>query len=79
MKSFYHESGLHYRQEMVKCRKPACKRCPHGPYWYAYSRSSAYLKKTYVGKNLSEAVLALAPEDVRDQELGNAKRVKLKS
>jgi len=25
-----------YRLEYVTCGKQNCKRCPHGPYWYAY-------------------------------------------
>lgn len=63
--SFYHEAGIHYRQEMVKCGKADCGKCPHGPYWYAYTRRGAYLKKTYVGKNLPAAVLDYAPDRVR--------------
>ncbi len=52
--------GIHYRQELVKCGKPACRSCKsgpsHGPYWYAYARTSAFLKKSYVGKLLPELV-----------------------
>jgi hypothetical protein len=40
-----------YRQEAVKCGKPTCKRCPHGPYWYRYSYSKGKTTKEYVGKN----------------------------
>jgi len=25
-----------FQLEGVRCGKPTCKRCPHGPYWYAY-------------------------------------------
>lgn len=41
-----------YRYEVVKCGKAACKRCPHGPYWYRYTRDSkgGRLRKTYVGR-----------------------------
>jgi hypothetical protein len=53
-------SGVHYRQELVSCGKPACKVCAggpaHGPYWFAYSRSTAFLKKRYVGKELPDEV-----------------------
>lgn len=62
LKSF-HVAGIHYREEFIKCGKAKCKRCPHGPYWYAYSRSSAYLKKTYVGKYLPPEVKRNAPLD----------------
>jgi hypothetical protein len=61
MNSFYHESGVHYRQEMIRCGKSACKCCPHGPYWYAYTRRGAFLKKVYVGKKLPPAVAAMVP------------------
>lgn len=48
--------GVHYRKEFVKCGKPGCSRClnrpAHGPYWYSYDRSGAYLKKRYVGLQL---------------------------
>lgn len=56
--------GLHYRQELVKCGKPACKSCArgpsHGPYWYSYSAAAPMLRKRYVGKQLPEAVLRAA-------------------
>lgn len=41
-----------YRQEWVKCGKAQCKRCPHGPYWYAYWSEKGKLHKRYIGKNL---------------------------
>ncbi len=56
--------GLHYRQELVRCGKSACKACArgpsHGPYWYSYSASAPMLKKRYVGKALPAAVVAHA-------------------
>jgi len=39
-----------YRQEYVRCGKESCKRCPHGPYWYAYWTSGGKLHKKYIGK-----------------------------
>ncbi len=47
-----------YRLETVKCGKPNCRSCPHGPYWYAYYREGTKLKSRYIGREL--------PEDVRD-------------
>lgn len=41
-----------YRQESVRCGKPGCKTCPHGPYWYAYYREEGKLKSRYIGKDL---------------------------
>jgi len=62
-------AGIHYRQEMVKCGKDTCKKCKsgnmHGPYWFAYTRTGAYLKKRYVGTELPAAVRDLG--DVRVQ------------
>jgi hypothetical protein len=41
-----------FRQEMVKCGKAGCTRCPHGPYWYAYWREDGRTRSRYVGKHL---------------------------
>ena len=41
-----------FRQEMVKCGKQGCTRCPHGPYWYAYWREDGRTRSRYVGKQL---------------------------
>lgn len=41
-----------YRQEHVRCGKPRCRRCPHGPYWYAYYREGGRTRRQYVGRYL---------------------------
>lgn len=41
-----------FRQEMVRCGKRSCRRCPHGPYWYAYWREEGRMRSRYVGKTL---------------------------
>ena len=41
-----------YRQQAVRCGKPGCTRCPHGPYWYAYWREDGRARSRYVGKSL---------------------------
>lgn len=47
------ESGrVTFRQEMVRCGKQGCTRCPHGPYWYAYWREDGKTRSRYVGKDL---------------------------
>lgn len=48
------ERGVTYQQEMVKCGKKSCTKCPHGPYWYAYGRTRLGGKITsqYIGKEL---------------------------
>jgi hypothetical protein len=38
-----------YRREEVRCGKPNCTRCPHGPYWYAYWREDGRLRSRYLG------------------------------
>jgi len=59
--SFY-LNGVHFRLERVRCGKPGCRTCPHGPYWYAYSRTGAFLKKSYVGLFLPDPVVKWGPE-----------------
>jgi len=39
------------RCEWIKCGKPSCGSCPHGPYWYGYFRIDGKLRKKYYGKN----------------------------
>ena len=41
-----------FRQQHVRCGKPTCTTCPHGPYWYAYWREDGRLRSRYVGKSL---------------------------
>jgi len=42
------------RQQMVKCGKTSCTRCPHGPYWYAYWTEDGKRRCRYVGKLIDE-------------------------
>lgn len=46
------KGAVTFRQEMVKCGKEGCTRCPHGPYWYAYWREDGRTRSRYVGKDL---------------------------
>lgn len=41
-----------FRQERVRCGRPTCTKCPHGPYWYAYWREDGRLRSRYIGKRL---------------------------
>jgi hypothetical protein len=43
-----------FRQEHVRCGKPGCKTCPHGPYWYAYWREQGRLRSRYIGRYLPD-------------------------
>lgn len=38
------------REQMVKCGKSSCTRCPHGPYYYAYWWENGKRKSKYLGK-----------------------------
>lgn len=58
-------AGIHYRREYIRCGRK-CRRCPHGPYWYAYDRRGAFLRKRYVGKELPSEVARFAPDWVRE-------------
>lgn len=50
------ETGLvTYRLESVKCGKPGCTKCPHGPYWYAYYREDGKVRSRYIGPELGES------------------------
>jgi hypothetical protein len=48
-----------YRLESVRCGKPNCGSCPHGPYWYAYFREEGKQRSRYIGRELPEAVKAV--------------------
>lgn len=56
------------RQEMVRCGKKGCTRCPHGPYWYAYWRQDGKARSRYIGKQLpGDAIPSVAdPDDAPD-------------
>ena len=49
------EPGVTYRLETVRCGKPGCRSCPHGPYWYAYFREGNRLRSRYIGRELPAA------------------------
>jgi hypothetical protein len=42
------------REERIKCGKPFCVMCPHGPYYYAYWKENGKLKKKYIGTKYDE-------------------------
>ncbi len=45
-------ASVTYRLEKVRCGKKGCKKCPHGPYWYAYWKENGKTKSKYIGKTL---------------------------
>ena len=44
------------REQLVRCGKDNCTRCPHGPYWYAYWTEDGVRRSRYVGKLEDEAL-----------------------
>jgi hypothetical protein len=46
------------RQQAVRCGKPGCNTCPHGPYWYAYWTEEGRRRSRYVGRLLEEGSLS---------------------
>ncbi len=64
--SFAHVTrpAVTYRLQSVRCGKPGCASCPHGPYWYAYYREDGRLKSHYLGKVRPEGVDEAVSEGV---------------
>ena len=48
------EPSVRLRQREVKCGKPGCTSCPHGPYWYAYWTEGGRRRSRYIGRLLDE-------------------------
>ena len=46
--------SITFRYETVRCGKPNCTRCPHGPYWYAYWKENGRTRSRYVGSSLPQ-------------------------
>ncbi len=44
------EPNISMRSQMVRCGKPECRKCPHGPYWYAYWTEDGKRRSRYVGR-----------------------------
>ena len=51
------EPQVSLRQQMVRCGKQGCTKCPHGPYWYAYWSEDGKRRSRYVGRLLDEESL----------------------
>jgi len=50
------ETKVSLRQQMVRCGKDGCTKCPHGPYWYAYWTEEGRRRSRYVGRLLDESL-----------------------
>jgi hypothetical protein len=44
------------RSQEVRCGKPECSKCPHGPYWYAYWTENGKRRSRYIGRLLDESL-----------------------
>jgi len=51
---------VRYREQLVRCGKANCTRCPHGPYWYAYWNEDGRRRSCYLGR-LDEEELPNSP------------------
>ncbi len=59
-------TNVTYRQEQVRCGKPTCTSCPHGPYWYAYWKEDGRSRSRYIGRHLpGEPVEDVVPDRER--------------
>ena len=52
------EPQVSMREQMVRCGKTGCTKCPHGPYWYAYWTEDGRRKSRYVGRLLDDESLS---------------------
>lgn len=52
------EPKVSLRNQMVRCGKQGCTKCPHGPYWYAYWTEEGKRRSRYVGRLLDEEALS---------------------
>lgn len=50
------EPNVSLREQMVRCGKAGCTKCPHGPYWYAYWTEGGKRKTRYIGRLLDESL-----------------------
>ena len=41
---------VRYREQLIRCGKSNCTRCPHGPYWYAYWNEDGRRRSCYLGR-----------------------------
>ncbi|MBT8203179.1 MAG: hypothetical protein HKN74_04450 [Acidimicrobiia bacterium] len=53
---------VRYREQLIRCGKQNCTRCPHGPYWYAYWTEDGRRRSCYLGRLDEEDVPVVASE-----------------
>ena len=57
-----------YRRQEVRCGRPECGACPHGPYWYAFWKEDGRSRSQYIGRELPADVRRLVEERERAAE-----------
>ncbi|MCL4490108.1 MAG: hypothetical protein M1570_18545 [Chloroflexi bacterium] len=62
--------SLTLRYETVRCGKPNCTRCPHGPYWYAYWKENGRTRSRYVGRTLPRKARDVYEKKLRTKQNG---------
>jgi hypothetical protein len=48
--------GVTYLSMLVPCGRKWCKKCPHGPYWYAVKWHKQKRKEIYIGREFKTLV-----------------------
>lgn len=49
----FSEDGVKFLLMRVPCGRATCRKCPHGPYWYARFWSRGKMHERYIGKHLT--------------------------
>jgi len=47
------DGRFEFVQDLVPCGRTNCRKCPHGPYWYARAWEGKRVREIYVGKSLA--------------------------
>lgn len=50
-RTFVGTHAAHLRERYIRCGKPNCTKCPHGPYTYLTYRAGSTVKTEYIGKS----------------------------
>jgi len=49
----FRDEGVTFLKMLVPCGRVNCRKCPHGPYWYARYWIGSKMRERYVGKSLT--------------------------
>jgi hypothetical protein len=66
--------GANLRFQKRRCGKAACRRCPHGPYWYAAAKIRGRMVSFYIGSPDRKAALLAEWKRTAQPELFDAKQ-----